>query len=190
LKPEDLEQAESNATAMARELYRREAEKVMSLRRRLAQVCAEDNQKLRQQDEVITQLSDEVRCGAEALYAVRQEKEVLATQYQDLLAVVSDGAQRSELTPGLARDLQTAFEERMLFGLAFFEAESEIARGERHQCAQICDLGTPSKRRITSWPSLKRNYARLSSRMKPKRWTLCCVMWRSSRLFLRSRSES
>jgi hypothetical protein len=60
LKPEDQEQAESHATAMARELYRREAEKVASLRRRLVEVFSQDDRKLRQQDEVIAQLSDEV----------------------------------------------------------------------------------------------------------------------------------
>src|ERR1700722_3233018 len=139
LKAEDHEQAESHATAMARELYRREAEKVASLRR-LAEVFAQDDQKLRQQDEVIAQLSDEVRCSAEALYAVQHEKEVLAARYQNLLAVVSDDSKRSELTCGLARDLQTSFEERILFGLAFFEAELEIARGERYRRAQICNL--------------------------------------------------
>ena len=140
LKPEDHEQAESHATAMARELYRREAEKVASLRRRLAEAFSQDNQKLRQQDEVISQLSDEVRCSAEVLYAVQHEKKELAARYQNLLAVVSDDSKRSELTCGLARDLQTSFEERMLFGLAFFEAELEIARGERYRRARICDL--------------------------------------------------
>jgi hypothetical protein len=140
LKPEDYEQAESHAAAMARELYRHETEKVASLRRRLAEVFPQDDQKLRQQDEVIAQLSDEVRCGAEALYAVQHENEALAARYQNLLAVVSDDSKRSELTRGLARDLQTSFEERILFGLAFFEAEPEIARGERYRHAQTYDV--------------------------------------------------
>jgi hypothetical protein len=60
LKSENPEQAEAKATAMARELYSRETEKVLSLRKELTDLCLTTDAQLRRQVQVIDDLSEDV----------------------------------------------------------------------------------------------------------------------------------
>ena len=140
LKPEDPEQAESNATAMARELHRREAEKVLSLRARIAEMNSTTEIELRQQAQVIEGLSEEASSNAIALEISLDEQAKLAKTYQELLIALSTNRDVTELARGLAHDLQKAFEERALFALAYLRVEQQLVKGHQQRRAQVCDL--------------------------------------------------
>jgi hypothetical protein len=140
LKSEDPEQAEANATAMARELYRRETVKVLSLRNELTEVCSTNEGQLRRQQQVINDLNEEVHVLTVALDISLNEKEELVKKYEELLTALESNVDISELARGLARDLRTALKERMLFGLAFLKAEIQVVRSEKHRRIQVCDF--------------------------------------------------
>jgi DNA repair ATPase RecN len=77
---------------------------------------------------------------AVALETSLHENAELAKNYQELLTAVTSNKDTSELVRGIAGDLQRAFEERALFGLAFLKAEIQVVGGDQHRRAQVCDL--------------------------------------------------
>jgi hypothetical protein len=140
LKSEDPEQAEAKATAMARELYRRETVKVLSLRNKLDEVRLTTDAELRRKAQVVDEVSEELRVTVAVLDASLDENQQLGKMFCSLLTAMKGDGNFSETQKGLAGDLQTAFEERALFALAFSKAEIEIARSERHRRLQVRDL--------------------------------------------------
>ena len=140
LKSEDPERAESNATAMAQELHKREAEKVLSLRARIAELDSTTEAGFKKQEQIIERLSEEASVNAMALEVSLNEQKELAKMYQELLMALGSDRDVSELARGLAHDLQKAFEERALFGLALIKAEQELVKSDHLRKAQVCDL--------------------------------------------------
>lgn len=155
LKPENPEQAEAKATALARELYHRETGKVTSLRKELTELRSTTELQLKQQVRLINDLSEEVQVNAVALETSINEKEEIAQKYQKLLRVLKSEGGISELARGLSQDLETAFAERTLFGLAFLRAELQITKGERQRRAQVCELRDRLQEKDEDLASLK-----------------------------------
>ena len=172
LKPEDEEAAESNATAVARELHRRETEKAGVLSDELAELRSTTEAQLKKQAQAILDLSELATANAVALDVSLDEKEVLAKKYKALLTAISVNSDLSELTRGLSYDLRTAFEQRTLFGLAFLEAELQITKSEQKRRSQVCDLRDLLQEKEDHTASLKARLDEAESRSSVQEFIL------------------
>ena len=147
--------SEVAALNVAQKLHKREIEKVSILQEELVAVQKTAEIPRQEQAQRIEQLSNENELLTNACNIAHEEKQLVSSEFSRLLSDLSGNIASSEVSRGLARDLQASFEARMALELALSDRSLQVARVERHRKRQINDLRAAVQERDSELAELR-----------------------------------